>query len=248
MRKLGAGTCSAIGRAIARLEMPSDGRRIRDHRGQNNDEVVLVNGYCTQCGLGLHARDAFCTSCGTPRPEETHVIDLSDPAGPRPEPPIEKRPVFSIESPPQIALTPQEPAVASLPNEFGLEPAASIKLRAMSWAIDVLVISVAFVVMSSIHELLGAVTLVAGTAAYYIMMIRGPWRGTAGHRIVGLVVLEDESREPIGPRTAGLRLAINAVLVVPFGLGLILNFRILDRSSRRTVHDVGTGTIVVRKR
>jgi uncharacterized RDD family membrane protein YckC len=118
----------------------------------------------------------------------------------------------------------------------------------MSWAIDVAVISVAFVVTSTIHELLGVVTLVAGTVAYYVMMIRGPWRGTAGHRVVGLAVLEDESREPIGPRTAGLRLAINAVLVVPFGLGLILNFRILDRSSRRTVHDVGSGTIVVRTR
>lgn len=238
----------AAGQDIARLKISSPERKIRDHQGQYCGGVISVIGYCTQCGLGLNAGDAFCTSCGARRPEETRNIRFSGAIRPRPKPPIEARPVFSIEPSTTMSPPAEERVAASPPVRIDIQPAASIKQRAMSWAIDVFLISIAYVVSNGIHELLGVVTLIAGTAAYYIMMIGGPWQGTAGHRLVGLVVLENESRAPIGPRTAGLRLAINAVLVVPFGLGLILNFRMLNGSSRRTLHDVGSGTIVVRTR
>lgn len=116
------------------------------------------------------------------------------------------------------------------------------------WGIDAAIVLTAFALADAIHELLGVVVLVAGTAAYYVLMIKGQWRGTVGHHVVGLSVLDNESREPIEPRTAGLRLAINAVLAIPFGLGLLLNVPMVDRSAGRTVHDVGSGTIVVRAR
>jgi len=207
-----------------------------------------VTGFCTQCGGGLLAGDVFCTSCGTPRPQ---VADIADPvvsAEPPPERSVLQQPLLPVEPRAVSSSSAQTDVFPTPPVEPRHEPAAPIRQRAMSWAIDVAIIAVAFMLTSSIHELLGVVTLVAGSAAYYVVMIQGKWLGTAGHRVVGLAVLDEESREPIGPRTAGLRLAINAVLAIPFGLGLLLNVPMLDRSSGRTVHDVGSGTIVVKTR
>jgi uncharacterized RDD family membrane protein YckC len=184
-----------------------------------------MNAICGQCGGEIVAGDAFCTSCGAPY-----------------------QPLV-----PEANAMPAQPTVDSLvgsPVETGSGAAqpAPIGRRAMSWAIDVAIIVVAFVATSAIHELLGVVVLVGGTSAYYVLMIGGQWHGTVGHRIVGLSVVDAESRETIGPRTAGLRLAINAVLALPFGLGLFLNIPMVDRSVGRTVHDVGSGTIVVATR
>ena len=183
--------------------------------------------FCPQCGGELLDGDAFCTSCGSPRPQEAVV-------------PAAAAVVVPVDVP--IAAPPPPPS-----DPAGFVP-APLQVRAMSWAIDTVIVLVAFALASSIHELLGVVVLVAGTGAYYVLMIKGRWRGTVGHHVVGLAVLDDESREPIDPRTAGLRLAINAVLAIPFGLGLLLNIPMVDRSSGRTVHDVGSGAIVVRTR
>ncbi len=179
--------------------------------------------FCPQCGEELLDGDAFCTSCGSPRPQEAPARPVAAP----------------VEVPIAASPPPRDPS-AAVP--------APLRVRALSWGIDAAIVLTAFALASAIHELLGVVVLVAGTAAYYVLMIKGQWRGTVGHHVVGLSVLDNESREPIEPRTAGLRLAINAVLAIPFGLGLLLNVPMVDRSAGRTVHDVGSGTIVVRAR
>ena len=190
---------------------------------------MSMNAICGQCGGEIVAGDAFCTSCGMPY-----------------QPPIPVAMVTAVQS--MMATVAETPAGVPVEHGSGVAQPAPIVRRAMSWAIDVAIIALAFVATSAIHELLGVVVLVAGTSAYYVLMIGGQWHGTVGHRIVGLSVLDAESRESIGPRTAGLRLAINAVLALPVGLGLLLNIPMVDRSVGRTVHDVGSGTIVVATR
>ena len=190
---------------------------------------MSMNAICGQCGGEIVAGDAFCTSCGTPY-----------------QPPIPVAMVTAVQS--MMATVADTPAGVPVEHGSGVAQPAPIVRRAMSWGIDLAIIVVAFVATSAIHELFGVVVLVAGTSAYYVLMIGGQWHGTVGHRIVGLSVLDAESRTTIDPRTAGLRLAINAVLAMPFGLGLLLNIPMVDRSVGRTVHDVGSGTIVVATR
>ncbi len=190
--------------------------------------------FCPQCGGELLKGDAFCTSCGSPRPQDPIVAAAPD-----------------VGAPASAVVVPVDASIAAphppRSDPTGVSP-APLRVRAMSWAIDGAIILVTFALASAIHELLGVVVLVVGTVAYYVLMLKGQWGGTVGHHVVGLAVVDDESREPIDPRTAGLRLAINAVLAIPFGLGLLLNIPMLDRSSGRTVHDVGSGAIVVRTR
>lgn len=202
-----------------------------------------MSGYCTRCGGQLVDGDQFCTGCGARRPVDHTVSVGPDPTLPLSLPSLN---VVAEDLVDALAISDESLRLPPPPGgESSSRPSVPINVRAMSWGIDAAIVAIAFVVASSIQQLLGVVVLVAGTSAYYVMMLNGPWRGTVGHRVVGLAVLDEESREPIGPRTAGLRLAINSVLAIPFGLGLLLNVPMLKGSAGRTVHDVGSGTIVV---
>jgi len=123
---------------------------------------------------------------------------------------------------------------------------APIRFRVMSWGVDGALVLVTFLVANAVHQLLGVAVLAGGIFAYYVALVGGRRHATIGHQLAKVRIIDAETSEPIDVRTAALRVGLNGVLAMPFALPLLLNIAVNSRYGGALLHDLATGTKVVR--
>lgn len=182
---------------------------------------------CGRCAAQLAAVNVFCTRCGSVLPALATEVRWLPPVVPAP------LPVSLSES----ELT-SEGALAITP--------APVAARLASWVIDLAVIVVAWQLVSGTNGILGAATLFVAAPAYYTFGIARLERGTLGHRLLGLSVIDDRSGERLDLRRAAMRCAVGAVLFVPWAVGAVLSAIGMARGKpRRAWHDHASQAMVV---
>jgi len=207
---------------------------------------------CLACGGAIEDDDRFCATCGgarpaTPGPRIEPIVDAAQPwfASAGLKPTVSDAALLVPVATEALAATHAPTPGVDATAAFVVGP-AHIKFRLLSWLIDGAIVVVAFVAANAIHQLLGVAALALGVFAYYVLLVGGDRHATVGHQVAKLSVVDAESHEPIDVRTATLRAAVNAVLVLPFGLPLLLNIPVHSRHQGALLHDLSTGTKVVR--
>ncbi len=118
--------------------------------------------------------------------------------------------------------------------------------RVASWSIDGAVVIGVVAVASSVSGTLGAVMLVVGAPAYYVLSVGRPAGGTVGHALTGLAVRDVHTGQPIDRWRAAIRCVVGLGLFVPFAIPAVISGVSVFRDLRaRAWHDFASDSVVV---
>lgn len=126
--------------------------------------------------------------------------------------------------------------------------------RVFAWCIDVVLIALLFAVLWTVLFLFGLLTLGLGFGAmtvlpavpflYHFVSLLRPSSATPGQAALGLTVRRDED---LGPPTALQALAFTAVFYLTLMTSGLLLLVALFTVRHRTLHDLASGLVVVRR-
>ena len=121
--------------------------------------------------------------------------------------------------------------------------------RVIAWLIDCLLIGMIGTAVFSFCVFIGLVTFGLGAGAfgilpYHWLSMASPMSASPGQAILGLTVRNDDDLAPVTPLQA---LIFTALLYVTLALGVWPMLIALFTTRHRTIHDMLSGCVVVRK-
>lgn len=118
---------------------------------------------------------------------------------------------------------------------------AAFKPRAIAFAIDLVPLYVAALVLTSIMPGFGGMLWLLGVGAYFTLFTAGKWQATPGKRYMGILVMRADGK-PMDRASALGRWAAYIASSAIFGLGFFLP---LFTAERTALHDLLADTRVV---
>jgi uncharacterized RDD family membrane protein YckC len=158
--------------------------------------------------------------------------------------------------------TPSGSAIGSPPGSAGFGPpredallAGVLSRRCLGWLIDLLLVGVLVGTLWASLLLLGLLTFGLGwwllglvplmPFAYHCLFLTGSMSATPGQALVGLVVRRDDD---LGPPSLAQAVISTLVFYLTLATSGLLLLVVLFTQRKRTLHDLASGLVVVRRR
>lgn len=186
---------------------------------------------CPRCAVPAPPTNKFCMACGSV---------MAQVAAP---PAMHRAPL----APPPLSVAAFASGIDVVEPVTPGQPAEPVK-RVLSWAIDIVIVLIVSTLIGSVSGAVGAIALFVGGPLYYVAAVGHFGTGTAGHRLVGLEVVDARSGDEIDLTRAAMRLAVAALTVVPWGVAALLSTIGMFRGGRLAWHDHASQAVVATRR